>query len=155
MVMLVVSSYYHKCTLLPPQVIFIGTMHRTLPPNNEGKFMCINNGWDLTFSDNHWSTLETTKRFVHKIQLLYFHSQIKQLCLLKHLKIIWLLDYWSIHKNKEFIDWMKKYRLAILVIFIPTNYTSELQPLDVVLQQPLKHAFKVEFNTWSTSVIKY
>jgi hypothetical protein len=50
---------------------------------------------------------------------------------------------------------MKKYRLAILVIFIPTNYTSELQPLDVVLQQPLKHAFKVEFNTWSTSVIKY
>jgi len=50
---------------------------------------------------------------------------------------------------------MKKYHLTILVIFILANCTSELQPQDVVLQQPLKHAFKVEFNTWTTSVIKY
>jgi hypothetical protein len=58
--------------------------------------------------------------------------------------MVWLLDCWSVHKNKEFLDWMRKYHPTILVIFIPTNCTSELQPLNVVLQQPLKHAFKVD-----------
>jgi hypothetical protein len=49
---------------------------------------------------------------------------------------------------------MKKNHPNILVIFIPTNNTSELHPIDVILQRKLKYAFKVEFNTWTTSVIK-
>jgi hypothetical protein len=79
----IVSSFVDGL-FLPPQVVFIGTTHKKLPPNNEGKFMCIDNGWDLTFSKNHWSTFETTKIFVHKILLPYLHSQIEQLGLLKH-----------------------------------------------------------------------
>jgi hypothetical protein len=94
--------------LLPFQVVFTSTKHKTLPPNNEGKFMCINNGWDLTFSESHWLTLETTKRFVHKIQLPYLHSQIEQLGLLEHHKMVWLLNCWFVHKSKEFLDYMKK-----------------------------------------------
>jgi len=66
--------------------------------------MCINDGWDFTFSENHWSTLETTKRFVHKILLPFLHSQLEQLTLPKQHKMIWLLDCWSVHKNNEFLD---------------------------------------------------
>lgn len=94
--------------LLPLQVVFIGTKHKTLPPNNERKFMCINNGWGLTFNESHWSTLETIKRIVHKILLPYLHSQIKQLGLPKHHKMVCMLNCWSIHKGKEFLDYMKK-----------------------------------------------
>jgi hypothetical protein len=82
-VTLIVSSFVDGL-FLPLQIVFIGTTHRTLPPNNEGKFMRSNNGWDLTFSENHWSTFETTKRFAHKILLSYLHSQIKQLGLPEH-----------------------------------------------------------------------
>jgi hypothetical protein len=34
------------------------------------------------------------------------------------------------------------------------NCTSEIQLANVILQIPLKHEFKVEFNTWITSIIK-
>jgi len=62
--------------LLPLQIMFISTTHRYLPPSNEGKDKCMNSSWDFTFSENHWSTLETKKQFVHKILLPYLHAQI-------------------------------------------------------------------------------
>jgi hypothetical protein len=72
-VTLVVSSATNG-NLLPRQVVFIGTTHRCLPPSNEGKLKCINLGWDFTLSENHWSTLETTKDFVYKVLLAYLHK---------------------------------------------------------------------------------
>jgi hypothetical protein len=42
----------------------------------------------------------------------------------------------------------------ILVIFILVNYIGVLQPTNVILQWTLKHAFKVQFNSWTTAVIK-
>jgi hypothetical protein len=119
---------------LPLQVVFTCTKHKTLPPNNEGKFICINNGWDLTFNESHWSIFETTKSFVHKILQLYLHSQIEELGLPKHHKMVWLLDCWIVHKSKEFLDYMKKDHPNIMVIFILVNCTSELQLADVILQ---------------------
>jgi hypothetical protein len=42
----------------------------------------------------------------------------------------------------------------ILLIFIHVNYTIELQPINVILQKPLKQAFKVHFNSWNFQTIK-
>jgi len=46
--------------LFSPYIVFIGTIHCHLQ-FNEGKYKCMNLNWDLTFNENHWSTLETTK----------------------------------------------------------------------------------------------
>jgi hypothetical protein len=35
------------------------------------------------------------------------HIQITQLKLQENKKMVWLLDCWSVHKNHEFLDWMK------------------------------------------------
>jgi hypothetical protein len=67
---MVVSSNITK-NLFPPWIMFTGSTLKTLPPNSNGKTSYINNGWDLIFIDNHWSSLETTKQFVKKILLLY------------------------------------------------------------------------------------
>jgi len=48
--------------LLSPQIVLTKTIHHYLPPFNEGKEKCMDLGWDLTFSENHWSTLETMKQ---------------------------------------------------------------------------------------------
>jgi hypothetical protein len=61
------------------QVVFTSTTHKCLPPSNEGKQKCINLGWDFTFSENHWSMLETMKDFFCKVLLAYLHKQIQQL----------------------------------------------------------------------------
>jgi hypothetical protein len=60
--------------LLPLQIMLTKTIHRYLPPSNEGKEKCMNLGWDLTFNENHWSTLETTKQ-----SYCHLHTQIYHL----------------------------------------------------------------------------
>ncbi len=72
-VTLVVSSTSNG-NLFLGQVVFTRTTFRCLPPSNEGEQKCINSSWDLTFSEIHWSTLKTTKDFVHKVLLAYLHN---------------------------------------------------------------------------------
>ncbi len=59
---------------------------------------------------------------------------------------MWLLNCWAINKSKEFFKWMKNNNSNILLVFILANYTSALQPINVILQCPIKHAFKMVFN---------
>ncbi len=77
---------------LPLQIMFIGTTSITLPSNNQGMSNCIKDGWDLTFNQNHWSSLETTKKFVTNIFLPYLQSHIQILKLDKELKMVWIID---------------------------------------------------------------
>jgi hypothetical protein len=67
---------------------------------------------------------------------------------------VWLVDYSTMHKNKDFLDWVKENHSKILLLFVSTNYINALQPIDVILQKPLKHAFKKTCNYWITNVIK-
>jgi hypothetical protein len=69
-VTMVVSLNIAK-NLLSSQIMFIGSTFMTLPPNSNGKTSYVNNGWDLIFIENHWSSLETTKKIVKKILLPY------------------------------------------------------------------------------------
>jgi hypothetical protein len=69
-----VVSFTTNGNLLPRQVIFLDTTHRCLLPLNEGKQKCINSVWDLTFNENRWFTIETTKDFVCKILLACLHK---------------------------------------------------------------------------------
>jgi hypothetical protein len=74
---MVVSSSAAR-DLFPPQIVFTSkTTFKSLPPNNQGKTNYIKDGWDLTFSENHWSSLETTKKFVTNIFLPYLQSYIQ------------------------------------------------------------------------------
>jgi hypothetical protein len=72
-VTIVVSSASNG-NLLLGQVVFTHITHRCLPLLNEGKLKCINSSWDFTFSENHWSMVETMKDFVHKVLLAYLHK---------------------------------------------------------------------------------
>ncbi len=110
--------------LFPPPIVFTSTTFKTLPPNNQGKKNCIKNGWDFTFNKNHWLSLETTKKIVTNIILLYLQSHI-QILGLKEQKMVWIIDYWSVHISKKILDWTKK-NANILLIFVLVKYINEL-----------------------------
>jgi hypothetical protein len=48
---MVVSSSVTKA-LLPPHIVFTCITYKTFPPNNQGKKICIKDGWDLTINEN-------------------------------------------------------------------------------------------------------
>ena len=135
--------------LLPLQVVFTGKTFKSLPKSNEGRQLCEGLGWDLTTSPNHWSTLQTCKDFVEKILQPYRIAQAKILGLQDGQQLRWLIDYWSMHKLEEFLGWIKRKHPEILILFIPANCTSILQPAHIIIQRPLKHAFMNQFNSWT------
>lgn len=134
--------------LLPFQLVFTGLTQRSLPPRNNGRIACEEAGWQLTCTN-----LSTCQEFVEKILQPYREKQVDMLNLAKDSKLIWLIDYWSVHKSKEFISWVKITHPQILLIFVPANCTSIFQPADVILQRPFKHAFRQEFDIYTSNDI--
>jgi hypothetical protein len=124
--LLIVVSSLAKMSLLPLQVVFQGTTNRTFPPMNHGRKQYSLVNFHLTYSSNHWSNLETIQAFVEHILIPYKKDQMEKLALLKDQKMVWLIDCWSIHKSKEFLDWMKSKFPSVCIIFIPANCTNVL-----------------------------
>jgi hypothetical protein len=60
-----------------------------------------------------------------------FESKKKELGLDPSQFLIWKNDCWSVHKSKEFLDWMKNRHPRIIVLFVPGGCTGVWQPLDV------------------------
>jgi hypothetical protein len=54
--------------------------------------MCVTNGWDLIYTENHWSNFDTTKHFVENVMVSYHQIQLELLGLHTHQQLIWWLD---------------------------------------------------------------
>lgn len=97
--------------------------------------------------------------FIHVKVLLEIFCQplpvleISSLNLSQDQKLIWLIKCWSIHKLEEFLNWNKVNHPEDCGIFILANCNTVLQPMDIIIQQPLKHAFMIQFNSWTMNSI--
>ena len=57
-------------TSLPYQVVLTGKTTKCLPPKEDCKLL-LDLGWSITWSDNHWSNLETSKLLFDTVHLPY------------------------------------------------------------------------------------
>jgi hypothetical protein len=57
------------------------------------------------------------------------------------------------HISAEFRRFMKENFPHILLLFVPVNCTSKLQVMDVVFQQPFKHAIHQLYNQFQAAKI--
>ncbi|KAF8604335.1 hypothetical protein BDV93DRAFT_440797, partial [Ceratobasidium sp. AG-I] len=132
--------------VLPSQAIFKGTSIRTLPSpasrraTEEKGFVYTSRG------EKHWSTLDCMKEYILKIVLPYVAAERQRLKLPSSQRIILLLDCWSVHRSKEFLDWMRQNHSFIRIVFVPggCTCTGKAQPCDINYQRPLKHIVKSE-----------
>ena len=74
--------------------------HKSLPKLEGGREKCKLSGWNISYSYNHWSTLEMCKEFVEKILNPYLVAQIELKALPADQEMIWFIDYWSMHISK-------------------------------------------------------
>jgi hypothetical protein len=102
-------------------------------------------------SHNHWASLATMQRLVKD-------SLAPELCrrILKKdpsfdpnectdKKAMLLLDSWSVHRSKEFREYMDRYFPWILLVYIPPRCTSKCQPLDVAVNYQFKNIIRQGF----------
>jgi hypothetical protein len=126
------------------QVFFQGKTSASLPAMSlrcGAKFA----GWHWTQSENHWSNIAIQKQLTNLIISPYCQRKKQELGLPQSQKSLWLIDCWRVHISEEYRKWVKEHHPDILVLFIPPNCTSRLQPQDVAVQKPLKAGFKTAF----------
>jgi hypothetical protein len=132
-------------TLLPIQAIHKGKNHKSLPSptarsryeSEKARFL-----FELSKTTTYWSTIATMQNFVNVTLAPYFDNIRKGLELDQDQMALWLIDCWSVHRSKEFLDWMALKHPLIIVIFIPAGMTGLFQPCDVGLQRIFKHSLK-------------
>ncbi|KAE9387176.1 hypothetical protein BT96DRAFT_960444 [Gymnopus androsaceus JB14] len=100
-------------------------------------------GEELKFSfepsgkDAYWSTMDIMKSLMTNIIAPYVKAKKKELGISnpEYHSSLWKIDCWTLHKSKEFLGWMKKTHLNIIIIFVlPGDCAYIFQPLDVGIQ---------------------
>ena len=66
-----------------------------------------------------------------------------------------ILDVYSVHRSAEFLEWWRASGMATqgLLVFVPANYTGQLQPLDISFNGPFKAHLRRAMNAWLAQVI--
>lgn len=131
--------------LLPIQAIYKGQNHKLLPsPTAQSQYESDKAGFffELSKTTMYWSTIAIMQNFVNVMLAPYFDNMWKELGLEQDQMALWLIDCWSVHCSKEFLDWMALNHAFIIVIFIPAGMTGLFQPCDVGLQHIFKHSLK-------------
>ena len=125
---------------LPPQFIYQGKTNRYLP---QYKFPA---GWDITFTENHWSKEETTRRYIINIFLPYLDQIKKELKLDADHRALLIFDNFKgqcTENTLTFLDYNN-----INIDLIPPNCTDMLQPLDLHINKAAKEFVRRKFQAW-------
>ena len=131
--------------LLPIQAIHKGQNDKSLPSlNSRSRNESEKAGFlfELSKTATYWPTIATMQNFVNVTLAPYFDDVRNELGLASDQMALWLIDCWSVHRSKEFLDWMASMHPLIIVIFIPAGLTGLFQPCDVGLQRIFKHSLK-------------
>jgi hypothetical protein len=139
--------------LVPLQLVFQGKTKAVVPKDEDAK-RAVAMGCHLTMSENHWSNFVTMKSFVEKVLDLWHVKKCEELGLAPDSqKMVWLINCWKVHISAGFREWMLDLFPFIKTMFVPANCTNKLQVANVVLQRPLKHRFRQQFNIWQAQQV--
>lgn len=145
--------------LLPLQLVFAGQDRNkkqqrsvpTLDPVTNARV--LEEGWHLTQTHNHWSSLESMKDYVRSVIVPFVDKKRQQhSCPGSH--VVLLFDCWSVHKSDPFMTWLTSSYPLFHPVFVPAGCTAKAQPADIILQRPLKSVLMNEYTTWMTPEMK-
>ncbi|KAF8999563.1 hypothetical protein BDZ89DRAFT_1096255 [Hymenopellis radicata] len=121
-----VPSISASGVLLPMQAIYHGQKEGSLPSAKTSPTYAEAAGLGFRLlpskSKTYWSTQESMRDLVDNTIAPYFEATKTELGLPQTQFSIWKIDCWSVHKSKEFMDWMRENHPRIIVLFIPANF---------------------------------
>ncbi len=133
--------YSLKLDMLPPQVIYHGTTPKCHPRGVQ-----FPDGWNITHSKNHWSTVPTMKEYFDKVLLPTLKKIKTALQLPESQQSLVILDCYKVHQCEEVIDHLRNNNCRVK--FVPASCTPDLQPLDVSGNGKFKGSMEDSFTGW-------
>ena len=128
--------------MLPFQLIYKGTTERCHPNFKFPK------DWNVTHSENHWSTAETMKEYASKVLIPFIEKTRKEIVKSGRSKAhaLAIFDVFKAHQDKDFLALLHKNKIR--TVFVPPSTTEELQPCDRTVNGKLKSILKQKFINW-------
>jgi hypothetical protein len=145
----VMNSVSNSGVLLPFQAVYMGKSTRSCPNKSANSYdEAQTAGFCFKFSGTgtYWSNAKTMRSFVNDILAPYFAEQKRTIGLPPSQKCIWQIDVWSVHRSKDFRDWMKVNHSDIILHFVPARCTGVFQACDVGIQRIFKHSLKRSYH---------
>ena len=127
MVLLAVTA---SGAFLPPQLIYQG---KTVGCHPKITFPAK---WNVTHSENHWSTEETMIEYLEKVIIPYVVETRERLDLADDHPALAIFDVFSAYHCNSVLAKLKSHNIH--QVFVPASCTGELQPLDVGVNQDFK-----------------
>lgn len=99
---------------------------------------------------SHWSSSSTKESFIDTVYETYVKEQLESG---KGTYWLLLLDvHWS-NRDKQMLAALRSKYPNLLILFVPANCTSELQPMDVSFNAPFKKTVKTSAAAWLTEEV--
>lgn len=142
------------------QIIYKGTTKRCLPkfvaPEGMNELMHIRFshflGSLLCFSSTHWQDVPSTKLLIDRVIVPFYLKLREKYNYPKPQYVLLLLDIWHTHVHPDVIAKLEKQFIKVNVI--EPGYTSVLQVMDLVVNKPLKDAYKFAFNSYCVQEVR-
>ena len=133
---------------LPLQLVYKGTTDRCHP------HFRFPSDWDVTHSENHWSTSETMVEYAKNVLIPYCNNARKMLGRTGRNKAhaLAIFDIFKAYQNKDFLALLHKNKMR--TVFVPLSTTEELQPCDRTVNGKLKSILKQKFISWYADQVK-
>ena len=132
--------------LLPPQVLYQGKTERCHPS------FTFPDGYDIWHSPNHWANGDTVVRYINNVILPYFRQVRAEKGLLDTQPGLCIYDVFKGHKKNEVQTLVEENK--ILTVFVPSNCTDLLQPLDLSVNKAVKERLRQHFRSWYSEQVK-
>lgn len=139
--------------LLPFQLIYAGKAGSVKAlPTMPTQLPLLRNGFHFTQTPSHWSNALTSIEYIQRIIVPYYQKQAEDKKIdYGEQHAILLLDVW--HRDKTFLDFMAQKFPRIHLVFVPGGCTGLIQPCDVFIQRPFKHALLQQFSKWAAQEV--
>ena len=130
---------------LPPQLIYQGKTHKSLPP------VTFPSDWHVTFTENHWSNEKTMVDYLEKILFPYLEKKRQELKLDPNYPALVIFDRFRGQCTENILALLEAKHVFLAVV--PANCTDRLQPLDVSVNKAAKEFLRSQFQEWYSEQI--
>jgi hypothetical protein len=100
-------------------------------------------------TESHWSSPVTKEAYIDLIYETYAKERVVE----RQSYWLLLLDVHYSNRDKEMLSRLRAKYPSLLILFVPANCTSELQPMDVSFNAPFKKLVRSSAVTWIADTI--
>ena len=131
-----------KWFFFPMQLIYTGKTLRCLP-----KGITFPDGFDVTFTSNHWSNEEKAIQHIGKIVLPYLKQTREEFNLPPDQKALLIFDVFKGQTTQRYQEYIHNNHMVL--VNVPANMTRYFQPFDLTINgQSKQFLLKKKFKEW-------